>query len=90
MRRRLIMLGLSLMLLAIGGSAPAFAQSTADQSANNSADSQASNSSYTAQGAHQPQSSNSSCQYGCGGESQDEAAGMRHKHLKSPRYGFYR
>ena len=74
MRSRLIALGVSVVLLAIGGSAPAFAQSTADQSADNSADSQASNSSSTTQGATQDQSASSSCQYGCGGSGQAQNA----------------
>lgn len=56
--RRLIALGASLCVLAIGMSAaPAFAQSSADQSNGNSGGSQASNRSSTNQGASQPQSS---------------------------------
>jgi hypothetical protein len=73
MRSRLIALGVSVVLLAIGGAAPAFAQSSAVQLANNAADSLASNSSSTIQGATQSQSSSSSCEYGCGGSGQAQS-----------------
>ena len=74
MSSRLIALSVTVLVLAIGGSAPAFAQSTADQSASNSADSQASNSSTTNQTGTQNQSSSSSCSYGCGGSGQSQYA----------------
>ena len=74
MRPRLIALTVSAALLVIGGSAaPAFAQSSADQSAGNTGGSQASNGSTTNQGAGQTQSSGSSCTAGCGGSGQAQA-----------------
>src|SRR5688572_33199556 len=69
--RRLITLGACFVLMALGGTAPAFAQSEADQTADNAGDSQASNgASTTQQGGEQSQSASSSCVAGCGGVGQ--------------------
>jgi hypothetical protein len=79
MRSKLIVLGASIFALAVPA-APAFAQSGADQSATNSAGSQASNSSATTQTATQTQGSSSSCVAGCSGSGQAQVfgAGLEH------------
>src|SRR5919201_2893014 len=69
--RRFIALGASLAALAIAGPvAPAFGDSSADQTASNGGGSQAANGSATTQGAGQSQSTGGGCTVGCGGSGQ--------------------
>ena len=73
MRTRLIALGISLVLMAVAGAAPAFAQNAAEQTADNAGESQASNDADVTQTGAQTQASDYTGSLGAGGPGQFQA-----------------